>query len=250
MDHLSYSSISLYLSCPEAWRRKYIVNEITVATPALVFGSAIHATIEKHITGQGELLALWPAEWSKVLENGPVQWGIDTPEQHFNEGVRILNDANVQYNLAAIRPAEDENGPMIECKVELRVPGVPIPIIGYIDVIAQDSIPGDFKTSKQSWNSSKAAGELQPLFYLAALNQAGKTVPDWRFRHYTLVKTRTPKFETFESKRNPAECFFLFQMIGQVWRAIEREVFPPNPTGWKCDPAYCDFYANCRGKYL
>ena len=240
----------MYLACPESWRRKYIANEPTYTTPALVFGSAIHGAIEKHVTGEGALLDLWGQSWTKATEGQTVAWGIDTPEQHYNEGLRILGNEQIAYNLACLKPGQDDQGWLIERKVELRVPGVPIPIIGYIDIITEDGIPGDFKTSSKSWTNDRAANEMQPLFYLAALNQAGHTVPDWKFRHYTVVKTKTPKFESFEVSRKPGEVFFLFQMIRQIWTAIEREVFPPNPSGWKCSPEYCDFWAACRGRWL
>jgi len=247
LNHLSYSSISSFLACGEAWRRKYVLKEPSYSTPALVFGSAIHGAVEDFVQGKGALLNLWAGAWNKALEGQQVAWGVDTPEQHFNEGVRILSDAQIQYNLSAIKPLA-ENG--IERRVELRVPGVPLPIVGYIDIITQDGVPGDFKTSSKSWSNDRAANELQPLFYLAALNQAGVNVPGWRFRHYTLVKTKQPKFETFETAHKPGELFFLFQMIQRVWQAIEREIFLLEPGSWKCSAAYCDAWSRCRGKYV
>jgi hypothetical protein len=133
--------------------------------------------------------------------------------------------------------------------VELHVPGVPIPIIGYIDVVTADGVPGDFKTAARSWTQDQAQNELQSLFYLAALNQAGIATPGWMFRHYTIIKTKTPKFEAFEHCHKPGELMFLFDLIQRVWTGIERGVFALNPTGWKCSPSYCDFYSKCRGKY-
>ena len=253
LDHLSYSSISLYLSCPEAWRRKYVENEPTIASPALVFGSAIHNTVEEYIAGDhnGTIVDLWSMHWENALKRDTVEWGSSTPEHHFNEGYRILRDESIVDELSNIKVQRDADGiAAVEKKVELNVPGVPLPMIGYIDIITEDGIPGDFKTSARSWSANKAANEMQPLFYLAALNQLGIAVPEWKFRHYTIVKTKTPKFEMFETIHSPKELVFLFGMIKQVWHAIESEAFPPNPTGWKCNAQYCDFYANCRGKYL
>jgi putative RecB family exonuclease len=251
IEHLSYSSISLYLSCPEAWRRKYIAKEPTFTTPALVFGSAIHTAIEQYIQqSEKPVLDYWSSAWGKAIEGQIVSWNGDTPEQHFNEGVRILTDPGVAYNLSTLKPGKDESGFMVEKQITLRVPGVPVPITGFIDVITADGIPGDFKTSARSWTGEKAANELQPLFYLAAMSQAKMPTPEWRFRHYTIVKTKQPKFEMFEVSHNPKEIVFLFSMIQGVWKAIQNSVFHPNPTGWKCTPAYCDFYADCRGKYL
>lgn len=249
LDHLSYSSISTYLACGESWARKYVYQEPTYATPALLFGSAIHNTVEEYVQDKSKnLLDLWSTHWNnQVMTEGTprvdILWGVETPEQHYNEGVRILSNESVLYNLNTLDAQE------IERKVELRVPGVPIPIVGYIDIITTDGIPGDFKTSAKSWSNNRAAGEMQPLFYLAALNQAGETIPEWKFRHFTIVKTKTPKFETFETIHSSKELFFLFKMIRQVWAGIEAGVFIPNPTGWKCSPNYCDFYSDCRGKY-
>lgn len=255
IEHLSYSSISTFLTCAENWRRKYITKEPTYSTPALVFGKAIHQTIEQWVGAEGpcdpaKLLTHWQSAWSAAIEGETVVWGLDQPAEHYNEGVRILSNEQVIYNLTTIQPRRNDEGqPAIERKVELRVPGVPVPIIGYIDIITQDGVPGDFKTSARSWTTEKAAGELQPLFYLAALNQAGETVPGWRFRHYTIIKTKTPKFETFEVAHKPGEVFFLFEVISKVWRAIQNGVFPLQPNAWLCSAQYCDFYANCRGRY-
>lgn len=246
LEHLSYSSISTFLACGESWRFKYVDKLPTYSTPALVFGSAIHGAIEGHVQGKGGLLDLWPGSWEKALSGQTVAWGIDTPEQHYNEGIRILSNGDIQRGLAQLKPLA-ENG--IERKVELRVPGVPVPVIGYIDIITEDGIPGDFKTSSKSWSDARAAGELQPLFYLAALNQAGVKVPSWKFRHYTIIKTKTPKFETFEVSHSPKELFYLFRVIQSIWTAISAGVYIVNPSGWKCNPDYCDFWAMCRGKY-
>jgi len=74
IQHLSYSSISMYLDCPEAWRRKYIAKEQTQSSPALAFGSAFHNTTEKYIASKAKkdsaaLLSMWGAEWSKAASD-------------------------------------------------------------------------------------------------------------------------------------------------------------------------------------
>ena len=249
LEHLSYSSISTYLACGESWRRKYLAKEPTYATPALAFGSAFHGTVERMLVSCAKASDLWTEEWRKATAGKEIAWGADTPEQHCNEGLRILSNDQVLTGLSVIKPLIDEAGPAIERRIELRVPGVPIPIIGFIDLITADGVPGDFKTSSRSWTQEQAQNELQSLFYLAALNQAGKPTPGWKFRHYTIVKTKTPKFEMFEHAHKPGELMFLFDLIQRVWQGIERGVFQLNPGSWKCDPRWCDFYAKCRGRY-
>lgn len=249
IDHLSYSSITTFLECPENWRRKYLLKEPTTTNPALVFGSAFHGSVELAVIPGNKipLLDLWQANWAKQIEQ-PVFWGADTPEQHSNEGIRLLSHKTVTDAIAQIKPGIDEQGPKIERKVELHVPGVPVPVIGYIDLILEDGTPADLKTSKMSWSEAKASDSLQGLFYLAALNQAGiKT--SGKFTHIIFVKTKEPKVQVLENTHGPKELFFLFEIIKRVWHSIETENFPINPTGWMCSPNFCDFYANCKGKY-
>lgn len=250
IEHLSYSSISMYLDCPEAWRRKYVLNEPTRKTSALAFGSAFHGTVERMIqNNHTNWENIWKEEFGKSFTEDVALEPDETPEQHYNDGVRILSNNEVQSAITGIKPRHDDAGAMIERKVELRVPGVPVPVIGYIDVILDDNTPADFKTSARSWTQDQANNSLQTLFYLAALNQMGWDI-NWRFRHYVFVKTKTPQVQILEHEHKPGELFFLFEMVRRVWEGISKEYFPLNPTTWRCSPKYCDFYANCRGRYV
>lgn len=246
IEHLSYSSITMYLDCPEAWRRKYIAQEPTRKTSALAFGSAFHGTVERMIQKRSyDWTTIWSEEFGKAFQD--VTWeDEETPEWHYNEGVRLLNHEDVKTAIQSIQPKSPEH---IEKKVELRVPGVPVPVIGYIDIILADGTPADFKTSARSWTQDQANNSLQTLFYIAALNQAGLEV-NWKFKHFVFVKTKIPQVQVLEHSHTPGELFFLFEMIKRVWEGINKEFFPLNPTTWRCSEKYCDFFANCRGRYV
>lgn len=250
ITHLSYSSIQLYLTCPENWRRKYVEKQPQPSSPALVFGSAMHTAIESVVTGEMPTLPeAWKTAWTAQVESeSNVDWGGDTPEHHFNEGLRILGSDDVQAMIGDVKPLVDENGAFVERKVTLEVPGVPVPIIGYIDIVGADGVPGDFKTSKNRWSQDKAQSELQPLFYLAALSQAGVDIPDLAFRHYIITKAKTPVAQVLEHTHTWSEIFWLFESIQRVWKGIEAEVYPMNPNGWLCGPKYCAYWSECRGR--
>jgi hypothetical protein len=251
LDHLSYSSISSYLSCAAAWKYHYLDKVPTPTSPELVFGSAFHSTIEEYIKGahQANLVDLWQTSWTRHVEATPqISWS-DSPESYCNTGIRMFTSPEITNGILSIKAMKGETGPVIEKKVELRVPGVPVPIVGYIDIITEDGIPGDFKTSSKSWTSDKAVNEMQPIFYLAALSQIGMSVPAGRFRHFVFVKTKTPQFQIMEHVHKPGEMFWLFGMIRRVWEAIESGCFPPNPSTWKCSPMYCEYWGMCRGKH-
>lgn len=251
IQHLSYSSITSFLGCAAWWKFKYLDKLPTLATPELAFGSAIHQTIETYLkTTQGALGSIWQEKWAEESKKENIFWDLsDKPEEFCNDGVRMLTHPAIVDGVQGIKALYSGEESQIEKKVELHVPGVPIPIIGYVDFTDKAGIPCDFKTSKASWNGEKAAGETQSLFYLAALNQMGSPTPEWKFRHYIFVKTKTPQFQVHEHQHNPTELFWLFGMIKNVWRSIEAEIYPENPTDWRCKPAGCEFWKNCRGKY-
>lgn len=256
IQYLSYSSINLFLTCGEAWRRKYVVKEPQSSTPALVFGSALHGAIEEYIKQRNSeylmpfsLQTNFEAQWAGALErDSNCEWGADTPEQHYNEGLRLLSNPELQQMVNRLTPLRDEAGLWIEREVFLRVPGVPVPIKGYIDIVTNDGVPGDFKTSAQSWTQDKAKAELQPLFYLAAMNQLGRDSPGLRFRHYVITKTKVPKVQVIETQHTWDSIFWLYGLIQQVWRAIESETYVMNPHAWLCGPKYCGAWSKCRGK--
>lgn len=257
ISYLSYSSISKYLSCGENWRRHYVAKEQTMTTPALVFGSTFHNTIENYIEQRSQsttipdMTMLWHKNWSAKIEaEKNIDWGAETPAQHYEDGQRILTHRDVLNLCDSLQPLVDDAGIFMERKIELQVPGVPVPVIGYIDIMTRDGVPGDFKTSSTAWTDDKARFELQPVFYLAALNQMGRQVPKLAFRHYVITKTKTPKVQIIEHHHTWNEIFWLFQLIKSVWDGIERNVYPLNPGSWLCSPKYCSFYRDCRGRGL
>jgi hypothetical protein len=249
IDHLSYSSISLFQTCSEAWRRKYIAKEPTFSSPELAFGTAFHGTIEQHLNTGQAISELWQEQWQKASTDesrSPIVWGAELPEKFCNDGIRMFSHNAIQAGIERIK--EQYQGGTLEREVQLKVPGVPVPVIGFIDVLLAGGIPADFKTSSKAWTQDRAQNEQQSLFYLGALNQAGETVPGWWFKHFVFVKTKTPQFQELEHQHSPSEVVGLFITIQQVWKAIEAGSFVKNPGTWKCSPKYCDFYAACMGK--
>ncbi len=250
IDHLSYSSISMFLTCGKSWQFRYVDHVQVPTSPELVFGSAAHGAVEAFLTEGGNIQDHWLKSWEEQIKKNPqISWDLDTPEGFCNDGIKILTHPDVLNGLKALKPATKDDHSVIEKRVELRVPGVPVPLTGFIDLITSDGIPGDFKTSKSRWSDEKAAAEIQPLVYLAALNQENPDLTPWTFRHYVIVKTKTPQWQVIEHHHNPAQLMWLFKMIQSVWKAIVAGSFTENPTGWKCSPNYCEYWNLCRGKY-
>lgn len=252
LDHLSCSSISTWLTCPRSWKFKYVDRIPSPPSAAQIFGSAIHDCVETYLRGARDrsLAQIWPAIWNAQLEEKPeLAWGNgESPESLYNEGVRILTTPEIVNVIDGLQCQTDADGPMIERKVELRVPDVSVPIIGYVDLITSDNIPTDFKTSARSWGTDKAQNEIQPLFYLAALTHAGVNTHNLRFRHVVFVRTKSPQVQVIESRFTFGNIFWLLEMVRNVWAAIRENHFPCNPLAWSCSEKWCSYWSLCRGK--
>ena len=251
IDHLSYSSITTYQMCPRSWRFHYLDKIKTPTSPALIFGSAFHNALEEHVktafaTDRVPVVNRWHRHWGKQLDQ-EIAWGSDTQEGMYELGIKMFSDPDTIALVDSLKPLVLEEQPQIELPITLHVPGVPVPIIGYIDLIEADGVPADFKTSGRSWSQDQADAELQPIFYLAALNQAGYTLNCGLFRHYVFVKTKKPQCQIWESYRTIGQMFWLFGLIRETWQAIEAGHFPPNTTTFKCSPRYCEYWGICRG---
>jgi hypothetical protein len=94
LQHLSPSSYSLWVSCPEAWRRRYIKGEKPPPTGSMFLGSRVDDALSAYhrwILEHGDRLALdqvldvyrevWRAELETEQDSRGVDWEEDLPEQ-------------------------------------------------------------------------------------------------------------------------------------------------------------------------
>ena len=255
IDHLSYSSVSLFLTCGKAWKYRYIDKVQAAPSQNLIIGSCIHDVLEEIIRCNtlGENVPDASNYALQAVENrlGSIEPdsvdAIDA-EAVKNEVLRIADAPLILSGVNMIRAKVDDEGAMIERKVTLEVPEVDVPVIGFIDIILDDGTPADFKTSARSWTAERAQSEKQPVFYLASMGQAGMPV-NWHFKHLVAVKNKTPKWQIFDSERTPAEIGRLFVEIQQVWRSIQAENYlPAAPGSWKYSPKGCEYWQICQGE--
>jgi CRISPR/Cas system-associated exonuclease Cas4 (RecB family) len=261
VKHLSYSSINTFMLCPRSWFYRYVEKPEVPVNAALPFGSAIHEVLQTYITAKvlhpdevRPLHELWPDCWHDTWTEQRQEINFDKPRSYYDTlGKTMLQAPDVVRVIEAIQPRPALTPPgfdrtfYIEHKVDFTVPGVPVPIIGYIDMIAADGVPVDFKTSARKWSGGKEHNELQPNFYLAALSKTSPEIASTRkFRYIVLTKTRKPTCQVLETSRTWEQLLWTCQAIESVWRAISAGHFPPNVSGWKCSPKYCDYSHLCR----
>lgn len=250
--HLSYSSVALALECARKWRYRYVDKLVSPATSSLVVGSALHGTIQtlllaRHGGESPDPAEVFAEQWRKAAAQD-VDWG-DGADDARDEALRLTTHPSVLKVIEALEPFVDEAGPVVERRLELRVPGVPIPIIGYLDYLGNDGILRDFKTATRPWTPTQLEEQTQPLVYLAAANQMDLPHVPGAFEHVVFVKARTPQVQVLRSSRPLGASLWLFSVIRGVWQAIAAGADPPNPKACFAWGRRCEFWDRCRGRY-
>jgi hypothetical protein len=241
IDHLSYSSISKYLKCGKQWKYRYIDKLQEESSEALLFGSAWHKMIKYELQEENNnLLDSWYAvceEWDGVKLPSPMS------DELIQLGEKMLTSPDITKTIQGLSVQPES----LEMETELHIPGVPVPIIGFIDMIDLDSTPIDIKTSGKKWSQQQADTSLQPTFYLAALEQLQMVKLPAKFKYIVFTKAKNPTVQILETTRTHEDVFALYGLIGEVWQAIQKEVFTPtDPGNWWCHPKYCGFWDVCE----
>jgi putative RecB family exonuclease len=138
----------------------------------------------------------------------------------------------------------------IEEAFSFTLPGIPIPIIGAMDLVEEDNagtiIITDFKTSGRAYSKDEVDQNQQLTMYQIAAKCNGYGDREILLRFDTLIKTKTPKFEQYWTTRSEIDERRLIKKAAQVWDGISKGVFIANDTSWKCKGcAYkkaCDAY--------
>lgn len=253
---LSYSSISTYLICGAYWKFKYI-HKIKTPLPApAFFGIVFHQAIGDYLTQgtQKKTLAEWVGEtWDyKKYEWENCPGGIAWDKPAADQRKEIINLATFEpliTELDSLNVAYDQDGPAIERKFQFTLPGVDVPIVGYIDLIDQSGNLIDIKTTSTPWTDQKAKSELQPLFYSYGLRELGKKEVG-NFTHLVIVRGDHPIIQKFVNSYS--DFRYLEFVIRQVWENIKNGIYPRqmDENHWKCNPKYCEFWSMCKGAVI
>jgi putative RecB family exonuclease len=221
---------------------------------ALEFGTCIHRVLEQFYSARmiGEKMLL-----KYVHEIFETTWTAIATDR---DDIRYSNDNDFKSLLmygkdlltAWYNKLPDDQFTIlaIEEAFSFTLPGVPIPIIGAMDLIEEDSagtiIITDFKTSGRAYSKDEVDQNQQLTMYQIAAKNNGYSDREILLRFDTLVKTKTPKFEQYWTTRSQLDERRLIKKAAQVWDGISKGVFVANDTSWKCKGcAYkqaCDQY--------
>lgn len=246
LEHLSASTIKLYLTCPlKFWFKKVQLLPEPVS-PSLHLGKAVHAALQ----------CFHKARWRggchdrETVQNAFSE-AYNAPDEaaeypdpeaqavNHDKGARIV-DAYLESGHGKI-----EELPLgVEVRLEESFPDLPHPVLGYIDLVLSGNVPVDYKTCASCPDLQLEAfqHELQLTLYQLLIETATGDVVRGRELVF-LVKTKTPKVivhrlppATEQEKRRT------LNIARAAAEGIHSERFHPQ-SGMHC--GWCSFRMQC-----
>lgn len=248
---LSFSSISTYQSCPLKWYFRYVVGlPEETKSASLVFGSAIHAALQRHFEallaegmppGLQDLVAIFRGAWASESEGITFGKG-DTAESHDALAVKMLRVFQAS-ELATPR------GQIVAIEEELIgeiSPDCP-PLLARLDLAVEcdDAITiTDFKTSRSRWSPEQAEDSATQLLVYRELASTLAGEKPICLQFGVLAKTKEPSVEIHPVADDPRKVERVRGIIERVWEAIQAEHFYPAPSPMQCPS--CGYRTMCQ----
>jgi len=247
LEHMSYSSISLYMRCPTQWYFRYVEGLKIPPAVSMVQGTAVHTAAEvnyrqKLNTYEDEDLAtvLDVAHDTFVSGTEECDWQAEEvdPAVALDETIGLTKVWH--RDLAPLVQPVD-----VERKVEVSDPTWPVPLIGYVDVETEDRII-DLKTAGKKKAQADLERDVQSGIYLL---EGHKRFSAQSFTWHVAIKTKTPASqvltrETFDAQR-------ITRLVAHEEKAIlaslQSGIFGAAlPDAWWCSERMCGYWHVCE----
>ena len=276
LRHLSATSYSLWISCPEAWRRKNLLGERQPKSAAMVIGSRVDEALSDYYRHQlehgeplpvDEVLQRYRCGWKDKLEADRERQSIVWDE--FDEGTALERGAR------ALEVTFEQLVPQLGIPVAVQrrleftlTPALEWSILGYLDLETEwPDLVGEGVVSEvvdykvkggNAINQATADRDPQASLYLAGCWLEGQPAERFAFAQAlragkkrksastSLVRTRRTVGQLRATLARIAlaatEIDAYYQRLGP-----ERPWGFADPTSWKCSERYCTHWPTCPG---
>lgn len=203
LEHISYSSLNLFLECQRCWYLKYVHGYPLPVPPAWNFGGDVHKAIQTyHLTGKK------PKDPATLL---------------------LLNDYFKLYK------PEDYDETELRFNVDIRHPVfkkqiMEVPLQVVIDRVWRNWI-FETKTSSRKYTQEMIEGRTQTSLYAYAYRTHYEK-EEKGIRYDVLVKSKVPTMQTLDTHCSENDINAALDWIWKTWQQIkeapEPKVHSPN----------------------
>jgi PD-(D/E)XK nuclease superfamily len=275
LRHLSPSSYSLWVACPEAWRRRYIKGQKPPPSGSMFLGSRIDDALSayhRRILEHGDRLAL-----DQVLDIYREQWHSELEAEHDNRGIDWEEDLpeRVAFELGrqAIELAISELVPQLGDPVDVQrrlefalARELEWTVLCYLDLETLKEAPGgepaptivDLKVKRTLIGQEQADSDPQAGLYLAGRWLEHYPASELLFAQIAKPGKRRKQMSTslISTSRTQGQMRGVLARVAlaasQIAASYER--YGPDqpwgfadPTSWKCSSRFCHAWGSCPG---
>jgi len=261
---LHISMIDMLARCGIQFQRRYgarfgVWDEEEIIPPgvALAIGISVHKGVQSNLEYKIDKDQLLTAEQIKDITRDEFQKVWDggmllTEEESIN--INNTRDSNIDLSIKLVLLHNNELAPSlnpiaVENWFVIELKDYPYNLSGKIDIIEKDCIR-DTKTSGKS-PTADVGKSTQMATYSIARKVATGEFPKKIFLDY-LIKTKTPKLVTVESKPDPLWIKPLYRRIERTIEIIQsikkgnQAFMPADPNSWICCEKWCGYAKSCK----
>lgn len=271
LRHLSPSSYSLWVACPEAWRRRYVKGEKPPPSGSMFLGGRVDDALSayfRRILEHGDRLAphqvldIYRERWRAELEIQSEQHGVEWDEELTERAAFELGRQAVELALAELVPHLGD--PIdVQRRLEFSIaPGLEWTVLCYLDLetLAADGRPTvvDFKVKGSLIGQEQADRDVQAGLYLAGRWLEAHPAAGLLFAQIAKQGKRRKQMSSaiVSTTRTAGELRGALARVAlaasQIAASYER-LGPDqpwgfaDPSGWKCSQHWCPHWASCPG---
>ena len=244
---IDFSAVSTWLKCGKQYEFRYVNGKKSIPGIALLEGSAHHKAMEynnRHKLAKGfDLKAKVVTEFFhedlnvRVKKEEQIAWGEENVDTVSKRAATLHQD----YFFSV---APTINPELIEHKFErdFMLDGLKIKLYGTIDLTEVEGLY-DYKTCKSKWSQSDVDNDLQLSLYSLVKSKPSVGI-------IMFVKKSIPEVGIVKSTRSKGQILWALKVVKSIASAIQAGYYPlAEPSSWACNPKFCGYWKDCRGKY-
>mgnify|MGYP000017523799 CR=1 FL=1 len=245
-QHLSVTSIKMYLRCPLQFMFRYVKGLKIPPVGAIVLGKSVHKGLEENYRHKQKtekdlplpkVLEAYAAFFDLEKQQEEIDWEGENPGKIKDEGIGLLKVYHKEI-APPIQPLA------VEEEFILEFENTPYTLKGYLDLVDQNKTIRDTKTAKRSYPQDSAQTDIQ----LTAYNLAYKYLKGEEPKSLCfdiMVRTKQPKVQTLQSPPRTQEQLTRFlKLLGSIARAIKTGIFYPCENQQVC--SWCGYREVCK----
>lgn len=254
MIELSPSKIQTYMTCPLSYYFRYVEKIQTIKNGRAWMGSAVHKGIETAYNKQNNQAGIEEYLKSFRAQDQEINWQEEEPINVEKEGLNLLQVYLESKTFKNLKILNTEYEIFIPFSIAENLKTIQFiydsdtqdsnKIHCILDAATKNGII-DWKTTKRKWTQDQIERNIQfNIYALAFLYLNGQQeVP---IQAHILISKKEPEIQILETKKTQEDFKITRQIIFQIIKAIQNEIFYPNPN-MLCEN-YCDYKSLCRCK--